>query len=431
MSPQSSARDPRSIVTHDAFELSKELLGVRLASPRRRLAAILVDLLVIGTITTLTQSFALVLGVVAAVLFIRAGFKRTPVRGSVFNRAMRGSVGCLGVLIAIVTAALWVSFGPGGRVDGPVTITIDGEGLRTALLGTLGEAAIATGLEQARTLAEAEEVTRDIIEAAREIGLPNDALRPMLLAAVPADAVWADRAPEMFDRLLQSDTAVPPPADAAPTPPDAAPESVEPRDVVAIADEVSLYSTEDALEAYATLLRSGRDEELDVVRREALQARLVRELGADTLLAMETRIQAMSGEIAELEEDLSETEAELDDLEERGSGPLGWLRSIVDELGFGFGWASLYFTVMTTWWKGQTIGKRVAKIRVRRLDGEAITWWVAFERAGGYAAGFATGLLGFAQVFWDANRQAIHDRIVGTVVVMDGEPKVIDWESAL
>ena len=36
------------------------------------------------------------------------------------------------------------------------------------------------------------------------------------------------------------------------------------------------------------------------------------------------------------------------------------------------------------------------------------------------AAGFATGLLGFAQVFWDANRQAIHDRISGTVVIRDG-----------
>jgi uncharacterized RDD family membrane protein YckC len=103
----------------------------------------------------------------------------------------------------------------------------------------------------------------------------------------------------------------------------------------------------------------------------------------------------------------------------------------VDELGFGFGWASLYMTLMLSWWNGQTIGKRLLRIRVLRLDGEPITWWVAFERAGGYAAGFATGLLGFAQVFWDANRQAIHDRIVGTVVVLDGAPKALDWESAL
>ena len=66
-----------------------------------------------------------------------------------------------------------------------------------------------------------------------------------------------------------------------------------------------------------------------------------------------------------------------------------------------------------------------------RLDGGPITWWVAFERAGGYAAGLATGLLGFLQIYWDANRQAIHDRIVGTVVALDPPDKVLDWESAL
>jgi uncharacterized RDD family membrane protein YckC len=40
-------------------------------------------------------------------------------------------------------------------------------------------------------------------------------------------------------------------------------------------------------------------------------------------------------------------------------------------------------------------------------------------------------MLGFAQVFWDANRQAIHDRIVGTVVVKDGAPKVTNWREVL
>jgi uncharacterized RDD family membrane protein YckC len=355
MSPQSGLRDPRSIVTPDAFELSKELLGHRLASPRRRLAAILVDLLVIGAITALTQSFALVLGVVAAALFIRAGFRRTPVRGSVFNRAMRGSVGCLGVLIAIVTAALWAAFGPGGRGERPLTITVD---------------------------------------------------RPIAPDAAPV----RDPATGAAARFGT--------------------QGVEPRDVLAVADEVSLYSTEEALEAYAALLRSGREGELDAVRREALRSRLLRDLAADTLRALEATAVALRSRVADLEGDLADTRAALEEAEE-GGGFLGWLRRIVDELGFGFGWAALYFTVMTTWWKGQTIGKRLVKIRVRRLDGEPITWWVAFERAGGYAAGFATGLLGFAQVFWDANRQAIHDRIVGTVVVDDGAPKVIDWESAL
>lgn len=421
MKARSSARDPRSVVTPDAFEVSPELLGMRLAPPARRLAAIVVDLLVIGLITALTRSFALVLGVVAAVLFIRAGLKRTPVRGSAFNRAMRKSVGCLGVLIAIVTAALWASFGPGAG-DGATRLDTD-RGLRSALTGALGERTIAAAFSGARTLAEAEQVTRALMEAARELGIPDAELRAMLLAAVPEDAPWAQGAPALFDRLL-------PPGPGEPGTLGGVPEGVEPRDVVAIADEVSLYTLEEALGAYADLLRSGRTGTMDLVRREALEARILRDLAEDTLRAMEARTAELEERVADLEQDLEASEAEIADLAD-GGGPVAWLRGIVDELGFGFGWASLYLTVVTTWWKGQTIGKRALKIRVLRLDGEPITWWNAFERAGGYAAGFATGLLGFLQVYWDANRQAIHDKIAGTVVVLDGVPKVLDWESAL
>ena len=69
---------------------------------------------------------------------------------------------------------------------------------------------------------------------------------------------------------------------------------------------------------------------------------------------------------------------------------------------------------------GFTVGKRLFGLRVVRLDGEALTWWASFERAGGYVAGIATGLLGFAQVFWDPNRQCVHDKIGRTVVVVAG-----------
>ena len=89
----SQTTDPRTIVTPDAFEVSPALLGLPLASPFVRLVALLIDLAVVGIITALTKSFAAVLGLVVAVLFIRQGFKRTPVRGSVFGRAMRFSVG--------------------------------------------------------------------------------------------------------------------------------------------------------------------------------------------------------------------------------------------------------------------------------------------------------------------------------------------------
>jgi len=56
-------------------------------------------------------------------------------------------------------------------------------------------------------------------------------------------------------------------------------------------------------------------------------------------------------------------------------------------------------------------------IRVIQLDGAKISLWAVFGRYGGYAAGFKTGLLGFMQIFWDANRQWIQDKISSTVVI--------------
>jgi hypothetical protein len=38
-------------------------------------------------------------------------------------------------------------------------------------------------------------------------------------------------------------------------------------------------------------------------------------------------------------------------------------------------------------------------------------------RQGGYVAGVAMGMIGFLKVLWEPNRQAVEDRIAGTVVV--------------
>jgi len=56
-------------------------------------------------------------------------------------------------------------------------------------------------------------------------------------------------------------------------------------------------------------------------------------------------------------------------------------------------------------------------IKVVKIDAKSLTLWESFERYGGYSAGLATGLLGFAQIIWDANRQAIHDKISETMVI--------------
>ena len=96
---------------------------------------------------------------------------------------------------------------------------------------------------------------------------------------------------------------------------------------------------------------------------------------------------------------------------------LQWGKGIIQDLGLGFGWAAVYFTLFSLLWKGQTPGKKICGIRVVALSGEYLSLWDSFGRYGGYGAGFATGLLGFLQIYWDPNRQAIQDKIAATVVI--------------
>lgn len=100
-----------------------------------------------------------------------------------------------------------------------------------------------------------------------------------------------------------------------------------------------------------------------------------------------------------------------------------WINGVLQDLGIGFGWAVFYFTAFVGWTNGQTIGKKLCQIRIVRLDGMPLDLWQAFSRQGGYGAGFATGLLGFLQIFWDPNRQAIQDKGSGTVVIRLNKPK--------
>ncbi len=379
MPHRARTRDPRTIITPDAFEVSPDLLGMPLAPPSKRLAAIIIDLVVIGLITAVTESVSLVLGVIAAVLFIRAGLKRTPLKGSAFNRAMRLSVGCLGLVIAGITIAVWVAIGVGshGPERGVGVSTGDGEpteiGFSTALagLGAVRE------LRNAHTEADAEAAIRTLVRRGEGIGMSSSDLRDFVTSVAPSDASWAAHTDEIVNRVLTNE----------------------------------------------------REAGSDTVANAALAQALSDSMVSDTFTKLQERVQDLEGLSDQRQRQLQEARQELK--EATSGGLFNWLKNVVDDLGFGFGWATVYMTIFLSWWKGQTIGKRMMGIRVLQLDGEPITWWTAFERAGGYAAGFATGLLGFAQVMWDANRQAIHDRIVGTVVVLDGAPKVGNWEDAL
>ncbi len=108
---------------------------------------------------------------------------------------------------------------------------------------------------------------------------------------------------------------------------------------------------------------------------------------------------------------------------------LQWGKGIIQDLGLGFGWAAVYFTLFSLLWRGQTPGKKVCNIRVVALNGEPLGLLDCFGRYGGYGAGFATGLLGFIQVYWDPNRQAIQDKISATVVIQGSVKQIVNIET--
>ena len=94
-------------------------------------------------------------------------------------------------------------------------------------------------------------------------------------------------------------------------------------------------------------------------------------------------------------------------------------QAVATDLGLTMGWAGLYFTLFLALAAGRTTGKYLMHLRVARVDGSPLTTWSSFERFAGYAAGIATGLLGFLQIFWDRNGQTVQDTIAGTVVLDD------------
>jgi uncharacterized RDD family membrane protein YckC len=86
------------------------------------------------------------------------------------------------------------------------------------------------------------------------------------------------------------------------------------------------------------------------------------------------------------------------------------------------------------WWlfalrRGQTPGKRLVGIRVIKDNGEPSGWGYTFlrefvikELLGGFLSGMTGGIY-FAAAhlwpLWDRDRQALHDKMIGTLVVQN------------
>jgi len=66
---------------------------------------------------------------------------------------------------------------------------------------------------------------------------------------------------------------------------------------------------------------------------------------------------------------------------------------------------------------GQTPGKMICRLKVVRLNGEPLGYGKAFLRWIGYIISSFIFCLGFLWAAWDKNKQAWHDKIVGTYVI--------------
>jgi hypothetical protein len=121
--------------------------------------------------------------------------------------------------------------------------------------------------------------------------------------------------------------------------------------------------------------------------------------------------------VSRLEKQVSELKAENTRLREATRSWVYQSRAFATTLGVTFGWSGVYFTLLAGFLNGRTLGKLIVGTRAAKTNGTPFTFFDGFVRHGGYIAGIAMGLTGFLKLLWEPNRQAVEDRIAGTVVI--------------
>ena len=79
----------------------------------------------------------------------------------------------------------------------------------------------------------------------------------------------------------------------------------------------------------------------------------------------------------------------------------------------------LYFTVLESSSKQATIGKNLLNIKITDNSGERITYLRAAGRYFGKIVSFLLLMIGFLMIGWTKNKQGLHDKIAGTLVIVD------------
>ncbi|MFL5384104.1 MAG: RDD family protein [Longimicrobiaceae bacterium] len=378
--------DPRKTISPEKFSVAPHLVGLPLASPSRRLAAILLDLLLVAILANVGGK-VLFAGLMGLSFFWFAG-RKLGKGGTFFSRGAKAALRGVGALMLFVAAIALLNRAKSSVDEGeegdsnaaPATQNASATGPQINSAGSaltaIRMASNLVAVENAPDSARAFDAARAAVRQMRRLGMTDRQIREALADAADERDLkpWAASAFRAVMPAASDDE-----------------------------EEDGRVSPDSLASLYVSAVHDD-----DSTRVGVLRPRLASALARDSLDNLRQRT-------AELETANRELDRKVKEEESRGL--LATLLGFFNDLGIGFGWTGLYFTAFTALWRGQTPGKKLLGIRVLRLDGLPMTLWASFERFGGYAAGLFTGLMGYAQVYWDRNRQAIQDKISETVVI--------------
>jgi len=365
-----SREETRQILTPFAFEIDKSLFGIALAAPWKRGVALLIDLFLIASLAEMPGE---VLALVLAITVFRLGSKkRAQSLGKTKGKKRRAMMRLLGAFIVFVVLVstlpdLLNGFDSETDVQVPESVvTANGKELTGIQSIEFAALVIETTAKISNSRCESvscwQQEFNPMIDTAIELKLKQEMIKDALSEIVAATGLAPGEQQELRDLLLQRFR-------------------LRQGNNAVLADEAGVEA-------------AGLD-------NKAL-------IAADRI-TKENIGPNWDGTIDEQPETKEEDKAFYSIMQ--------WVKGIIQDLGLEFGWAAFYFTAFTALWRGQTPGKKLLRIKVLQLDGTPLSLSDSFGRYGGYGAGIATGLLGFLQIYWDPNRQAIHDKISATVVI--------------
>jgi len=369
-----SEEETKKILTPFAFEIDKTLFGIPIAKPWRRAVAIAIDALLI---VILSQAPGELLAVVIAVTFFRLGNKkRAKELGKVKGRKRRAisrAVGAFILLVVLLTTLPAMFNGGGSDSDKPakqekasiltsedvIAINSDDLSFKDSILLTAVTASTINRISNSECKGVNcwQKELLPLVQSLSELSLNRKTVEGAIKGMVEATELTEVEQAQLNKRLLEK--------------------------YQSVGDKSTISESKTA--------------------------------SASPILNPEDKSDKAETSSSTINEESKIKKNE--DAKEPVYSVIEMVKNLINDLGLEFGWAAFYFTVFTALWNGQTPGKKVTNIKVLQLDGTPLSLMDSFGRYGGYAAGLATGLLGFMQVYWDPNRQAIHDKISATVVI--------------